>query len=285
MLRELVSYHRPRTLRDALQLLKQPHTIALAGGTELLGRSDTSTDSVVDLQDAGLDYVRAQDNVIHIGAMTRLQSFIDHPVLSGFAGDLLTRAAAYLTNTERQAATVGGLLAAGRADSELLASLLVLDATVEIQTAETQQLISAEVLVANRERYLTSDALITELMAPAQPGAARYALERVSRTPADRAIVCVAARLVQRDGRLHAVRVAVGGAGDHVMRLMTAEAVLEGAPSTAQAFADGGRAALGVVAPPSDHRATGEYRGAMVGVLLERVLGSIIASLESDKHA
>jgi aerobic carbon-monoxide dehydrogenase medium subunit len=279
MLRELARYHRPGSLREALQLMKQPHTLALAGGTELLGHNDTLTEGVVDLQDLGLDYVRAHDDGIRIGAMTRLQAFIDQPSLKAFAGGLLARAASASTaNTERQAATVGGAMAAGPAESDLLASLLVFDAAVEIQTAESRTVVPAEALLAGRRRYLTPDAIITEIMLPVQPPGAMYAEERVSRTPADRAIVCLAVRLVLRDGKLFNVRVAAGGAGDCVMRLIAAEAVLEGSTHEASRVEDAARAATSAVSPPSDHRATSEYRRAMVGVMLARVLAELCHS-------
>ena len=279
MLRELARYHRPGSLREALQLLKQPHTLVLAGGTELLGRSDTITEGVVDLQDSGLDYVRAHEDGIRIGAMTRLHAFIGQPSLNVFAGGLLGRAVwASTSNTERQAATVGGALAAGPAESELLAALLVLDAAVEIQTAESRMLAPAEALLASRERYLTPDAIVTEIILPVQPSGAMYSEERVSRTPADRAIVCLAVRLVLRAGKLCDVRAAAGGAGHTVMRLTAAEAVLEGSTREAARVEDAVRAATSAVSPPSDHRATSEYRRAMVGVLLARIVNEVASS-------
>ena len=286
MLRELNHYHRPGSLLGALQLLKQPHTVALAGGTELLGRSDTLIEAVVDLQDAGLDYVRVTGDGIRIGAMTRLQSFIDHPILKAVAGGLLGRAAvASMSNTERQAATVGGALAAGPAESDLLAALLVLDATVELQTAEARTLAPAETLLGGRAHFLTHDAIITELTLSVQPPNALCAMERVSRTSADRAIVCLAVRLAQRGGTFHDVRLAAGGAAGHAMRLTAAEVVLEGSPNEAARVEEAARAAMSEVSPAADHRATGEYRRAMVGVLVARVVNEIAAGARGDKDA
>ena len=286
MLRELARYHRPGSLQDALKLLKQPRTLALAGGTELLGRSDTLTEGLVDLQDAGLDYVRANDDGIHIGAMTRLQTFLDHPTLTALAGGLTGRAvSASMPNTERQAATVGGAMAAGPAESDLLASLLVLDAAVEIQTAESRTLVPAEALLADRARFLTHGAIISEIILPVQRHGALYAGERVSRTPADRAIVCLTVRLVQGDGKFYDVRFAAGGAAGHVMRLTAAEALLEGSPHEAARVEMAARAAMSAVSPPDDHRATSDYRRAMTGVLLRRVVNEAAASARSDKHA
>src|SRR5947209_4668051 len=106
MLRELQTYYRPGNVLAALRVLQEADAVALAGGTELLGRNDTAAHSVIDLQAAGLDYIHAQSDGVRIGAMTRLQSFVDDPVLSEAAGGLLRRAAELLTNTERHAATI-----------------------------------------------------------------------------------------------------------------------------------------------------------------------------------
>jgi len=176
MLRELASYHRPDNLPDALQLLQEPHTLALAGGTELLGRNDTTTGTVVDLQDAGLDYVHAEADGFRIGAMTRLASFSEHSLLSGAAGGILRRATMLLAGTERGAATIGGTLAAARGDSELVAALLVLDAQVVVQTVSSHTELGLDALLSGKAQYLTPSALLTELFIPAQPDGAWFGL-------------------------------------------------------------------------------------------------------------
>ena len=285
MLRELASYHRPATLRDALELLQQPHTLALAGGTELLGRDDKTTAAVIDMQDAGLDYVQAGAEGIRMGAMTRLASFIDYPALNRAAGGLLRRAAALLAGTEREAATIGGTLAAARADSELVASLLALDAEVVVQTASSRTELGLDALLGEQTRYLTPAALITELFIPAQAEGAWFGLERVSRTPADRAIVCVAARMALREGKAAGVRMAAGGVAAHSTRLSTAEAVLEGVPLDGAAVASAVRAAEASVSPSGDQRASAEYRRAMLGMLLARLLNEAMVFAPGARQA
>jgi CO/xanthine dehydrogenase FAD-binding subunit len=283
MLRELTSYHRPGNLRDALQLLKQPHMLPLAGGTDLLGRSDTLTQSVIDLQELGLDYMRAADDGVHIGAMTRIQAIIDDPAVGTLAGGLLARSALSATvNTVRHAATLGGALAAAPAWSDLLPALLVLDAVVEVQTEEARSLVPAEALLASREHHLPYGALITEIILPVQPTGAKYAAERVSRTPADRAIVCLALCLAPRDGAMRDVRIAAGGASDHALRLTAAEKVLEGAPLSIAPLEDAARAAMNASEPPSDHLASSDYRRAMVGLLLTRAVNETMKLLASS---
>ena len=64
------AYHRPKSLEEALRLLSQPDTMALAGGTTLL--SEGPRVAVVDLQDLGLDRIQMEAGQLRLGAMTRL---------------------------------------------------------------------------------------------------------------------------------------------------------------------------------------------------------------------
>ncbi len=90
-------------------------------------------------------------------------------------------------NTYRNAATIGGVVASRLADSELLAALLVLDATINMRLPAPETLTLAT--------YLRDDerppGLIVEILINWTAGTG--ASERVARTPADSPIVSVTA--------------------------------------------------------------------------------------------
>jgi len=251
-------------------------TALLAGGSELLARQDTEIEAVVDLQDLPLDYVRAADDGLRIGALTRLQALVRHPLVRAFADGILARAAEQSAqHTERVSATVGGTVAAGSGAHDVLVALLVCEASVTLQSLQQIRSLSLLDFLRGRAQYLTSDVLITELALPAQPHGARFALERVARTPHDRAIVSVAARATANGGRFRDVRVAAGGVGERPIRLNVVEAMLEGASPVAAALSAARKAACDAVQPESNHIASGEYRRAMVGVLVQRAFEAI----------
>jgi carbon-monoxide dehydrogenase medium subunit len=278
MLRELRSYQRPKELREALALLgnAQVKTAPLAGGSELLGRQDTEIEAVVDLQDLPLNYVMSADEALRIGALTRLQALVTHPFVRAFADSIVARAAEQSAQlTERTAGTVGGTLAAGSSAHDLLVALLACDASLTLQSLRQTRSLGLLDFLRGHAQYLTSDVLITELALPAQPHGARFALERVARTPHDRAIVSVAARATANGGRLRDVRVAAGGVGERPIRLNVVEAMLEGASPGAAALSAARKAACEAVQPESNHIASGEYRHAMVGVLVQRAFEEI----------
>jgi carbon-monoxide dehydrogenase medium subunit len=133
----LNEYHKPATIAEALHLLGRAESrlVPLAGGSRLIGELETrarrDVDGVVDLSGLGLSYIHAEDDALCIGAMTTISDLIAHPVAAELAGGILRRVARYEGPVNlRNAATLGGIVAAAEPDSELYAALLALDASV-----------------------------------------------------------------------------------------------------------------------------------------------------------
>ena len=70
------TYHRPKTLDEALDYLTQPNTLPLGGGT-LLSKATADSVAVVDLQALGLDSLRVNGNDLVIGSTCTLQSLLE----------------------------------------------------------------------------------------------------------------------------------------------------------------------------------------------------------------
>lgn len=245
-------YYRPENLDDALRLLAQPGTLPLAGGAKLLAGDVEG--AVVDLQAAGLNQIDWADGILHVGAtatLTELAAALtekeDGP--SGLLKQAIHRAG---PNTYRNAATLGGTIASRIPDSELLAALLVLEATLHLANGETLSLMD---YLAAAERPST---LITAVTIPWSAGQGRS--ERVARTPADYPIVSITLwRPVEGPPRLAAT-----GLGERPFRLPEAEANLpdiEAAAAAAQAANQ----------HPGDFRGSTAYRAEMAAVLTRRV--------------
>jgi probable selenate reductase FAD-binding subunit len=266
-------YYRPDRLETALALLFRPgvHTVALAGGTELVGRPTPEVEAVVDLQDLGLGTIRADADTLHLGAMTRLQELVDSPLVKALAGGLVARTAHSTTSSVlRHQATLGGTLiaAAGRAD--LVPALLVLDAEAVIRTPGERHLALHE--FCRDPQAILSGGLLIEVLIRVPPPATGAAYHKIGRTPGDQAIVGVAARLTASDGRCSQARLAVCGVGPAPIRLTDAEAALEGQTVDDATIAAAAEAARAAVAPVSDFRASADYRREMVAVLAARAV-------------
>ncbi len=255
--------HQPKTLPEALHLLAQPDTFALGGGTKLLAQDVPG--AVVDLQHLGLTQMTMTEMRLTIGATLPL-SKVDaalamYPKENTPAGLLRQAIDQAGPNTYRHAATLGGTIASRLPDSELLAALLVLDATITLHSPDLVKMAVMAYLDAE-ERPL---GLITAITIPWQTG--RVAHARVARTPRDYPIVSVT--LWQPENA--PPRLAATGSRERPCRLTAAEANLAHGINP-EAIDLAAQAASAMTTHPGDFRGDANYRAQMAAVLTRRVL-------------
>jgi putative selenate reductase FAD-binding subunit len=250
----ITTYHRPQTLDEALALLSQPNTFPLGGGT-LLSQPTVDSVSVVDLQRLGLDSLRAKGNELEIGATSTLQSLLESEQCPEALKSAIKLEAPI---NIRNSATVAGALVASDGRSPFATALLALDAKLSIDrgpgTVDGQ---SSIVYGLGDFLPLRLRGLITSITIPLNT---KFAFEFVSRTPADKPIVCAA--LTQwASGR---TRLVLGGYGKNPMLAMdgTESEGLESAARNAYHEAN-------------DEWASAEYRMDIAAVLSKRCLEAI----------
>jgi carbon-monoxide dehydrogenase medium subunit len=236
------AYHRPESLDEALALMAHTDVDAtiLAGGTVVNGLPAEDPIDVVDLQALGLDTIQAVGDLLELGSMVRLSDLEASELAPAMLRDLARREA---PNTLRNAATVGGTVAAGDPESELLAGLLAFNATVTVVQSIGSESIPLGELLAERSRLGLG--IITSITVEVGGDATA---ERTGRTPADRPIVMAVARRAE-DG---SVRLA-----------------LTGVDTTPVLVDPGGLADLD---PPPDFRGSTAYRRELAGVLGRRAM-------------
>lgn len=270
----LNEYHRPVSIRSALRLLGrgQPYTAPLAGGCWLVAKRDPSIQAVVDLSGLNLAFVEKSARRVRLGAMTRLQTLAEHPLVQEVGGGLLAEASRRSAPLPmRNVATLGGTLVVGEGTSEVLLALLALDARVVIRSPLKQE-ISLEIFLANRPAHLTPYALITEVYLPTLPRGSGTALAGISRTPRDRPIVNAAAVVTRRGKVCYAAHLALGGVAPHPIRLSEVEAMFFYQPFEAELLSRAAQAVSEAIEPSDDSRASAAYRRAMGAVVAERAL-------------
>ncbi len=261
----ITTYHRPKTLDEALTLLTQPNRIPLGGGT-LLTKPTTDPVEVVDLQALKLDSIKQNGNNLETGATVTLQQLLE--------SDLCPEALKSALKLEaplniRNAATVAGTLVACDGRSTFAAALLALDAKLERKSIDKFQLVEMEteshaprqeVQVISLGEFLLlrmesgKQRLITSIIIPLN---VKIAFEYVSRTPSDKPIVCAA--LAQwNSGR---TRLVLGGYGKNPSLAMDGTEA-EGLASAARnAFHES-----------NDEFASAEYRMDVAATLATRCL-------------
>src|SRR5512135_2310442 len=136
-LRELVEYHQPTTLDEALKLLRRTRikTVPLAGGTSLVPAAAPDVRAVVDLNGLDLSFIR-QEQGLQIGATTKLQALADHDSVRAYADGMLAIAIRDSASRHtREAASLAGAIVAAPGNSPLFTALLALDARLIVRTA------------------------------------------------------------------------------------------------------------------------------------------------------
>ena len=245
----ITAYHRPKTLDEALTLLTQPNRTPLGGGT-LLSRPTTDPVEVVDLQSLNLDSIKKSGNSLEIGATVTLQQLLEsehcpEPMKSA----LKLEAPLNLRN----AASVAGTLVACDGRSSFGTILLALDAKIETRDS------TEDARISNIGEFLPlrPRGLITSITVPLN---VKLAFDYVSRTPADKPIVCAA--LAQwNSGR---TRLVLGGYGKSPLLAMDGTEA-EGAEAAARnAFHEA-----------TDEWASAEYRMDVAATLARRCLESL----------
>ena len=118
---KVTAYERPTSLEKALVALEQSHSVLVGGGTRLGATTGVEPVVVIDLQAAGLDGVRATGDDAVIGATTTLEDIAASLALTKAVREAARRE---LPSSLRTLSTLGGCVATGDFESELLATLL-----------------------------------------------------------------------------------------------------------------------------------------------------------------
>jgi aerobic carbon-monoxide dehydrogenase medium subunit len=277
-------YHAARSVDEAVELLVRYGGDAkvLAGGQSLVPLLNFRLARPAALVDVNrvpaLAYVREDDGVVALGAMTRQRTIEFSPVVAARL-PLLGEATRWVGHLPiRSRGTIGGSLAHADPSAEYPAVLTALGGEVIVQGPRGRRTVTAGDLF---ETYLTTtlapDELLVEVRLPAMPAGAGHAFEEFARRHGDFAIVGIAAMLVRDGGRCAVARLAAAGAGPVPVRLRAAEEILERDGLGDAALAAAGARAAELVAPDSDVHASADYRRHLTGVLTVRALKRAMA--------
>lgn len=248
----ITTYHRPKTLDEALKLLTQPNTVPLGGGT-LLSKGTPESISVVDLQLLKLDSITKKGNDLEIGATCTLQTLLDSEHISD---SLKTALKLEAPLNIRNSATVAGTIVSSDGRSTFATLLLSMDAKIDHRPL-TADRPSSTVLGLSEYLLTRPKTLITSITIPLN---VKNAFEYVSKTPADKPIVC-ASMTQWNSGR---TRLTLGGYGRNPLLAM------DGTESNGVE-----EAARNAYHEANDEWASAEYRMEIAAVLSKRCLENI----------
>lgn len=270
----LAEVFKPKNLDEALELVAQPETVPLGGGTALLAHSRKDVRAVVDLNDLGLDYIRAEGGAIVIGATARLAEIVSSTLTREEANGIVAQAAQRThANILRNQATAAGTLLAEPAGIFALA-LVALDAHISFVTGAPAKA-HGQARLGDFLRVpaaFLKNGIATEIVIPALALKRQAIIETVARTPRDKPIVAVCAALEMEQGVVRGGAITLGGVDGAIVRAMDAERLVLHAGLTDDVIDRAAMAATSGLEPPGDYRGSEVYRREMVRVLTGRAL-------------
>ena len=271
-------YERATSVEGAIEALGRlgPEARIIAGGHSLLPMMKlrlASPEHLIDINDlAELSYIREEEGMIKIGALTRHVDLLK--------SDLLARHFPLFRDAEeviadpvvRNRGTIGGSLCQADAAEDLSAVCSAAKAYVVIRGTDGERAVSMEDFhVGPYTTAVGAGELLTEVRLPLFPGAGS-AHEKVERRAGDWAIAAASAAVWLEGGTLSQVGIALSAVGLTTIHLTRAEELLRGKPPSEELFAQAREIAAEDCAPMADGRGPVDYKRHVAGVLTERAL-------------
>jgi carbon-monoxide dehydrogenase medium subunit len=256
------TYHRPKTLADALSMLKgKPEARAMSGGMTLIPTLKQRLAKPSDVVDLGgikeLAGIKVEGNNVTIGGMTRHADVATSADVKSNISALAHLAGHIGDPQVRNRGTIGGSVANNDPAADYPAAVVALNATV---TTNSRKIPADQFFKGLFETALAEGELITAISFPKAEKAAYMKFPN----PASR-YAMVGVFVAKTAG---GVRVAVTGAGPSVFRVKAMEDALAKNFSSA-AIKDIKIPATGL---NSDIHGSAEYRAHLVGVMARRAV-------------
>jgi carbon-monoxide dehydrogenase medium subunit len=277
-------YACPTTLSDAVALLASHdgEAKALAGGQSLvpmLAFRVASPSLLVDLRKlAELKQIKIADDGVTLGAMVRWRDILDDARLRK-AHPLLVAAVEHVAHYQiRNRGTVGGSIAHADPAAEMPGIVVTCEAKIAVVGKSGARIIdAANFFQGPLMTALKPDEIITEIRLPAWPAKRRFGFQEFARRRGDFALAAAMLFYDDDGGKARNAHVGAIGVADMPLRLTAVEQVLDGNRIDEAIIAKAEAAASASVDPHDDIHASGAYRKALVGVMVERALKSAAA--------
>ncbi len=273
------TFHRPRTLREALKLLNEfEDARPIAGGTDLIPamrEEELKARNLIDLtRIEELKGICEGEGEIVIGAATTLRQLEASKVIAERAPALWAAAASVGSVQIRNLATLGGNLCNASPAADTAPPLLTLNAVAELASLEGRRTIPVSNLFAGPKlNTLRPQELLTHIRFPTPPKGAGMSFQKIGRRKGHTiSIVNASAYLEVDGGACRDARLALGSVAPTPIRVEEAEEALRGRRMAEELIEEAASICQGLVKPIDDLRASATYRREMSRILVRRAL-------------
>ena len=280
MIAQTFNYEKPKTLKEALALLKKHGEEAkiLSGGHSLIPMMKlrlASPETLIDINDIpNLSYIKEDGKKILLGALTR-EAEIEHSDLLKKHFPIFAEVTKLIADPQvRNMATIGGNLAHGDAANDQPAVMIALNATVVITgTQGTRSVPIDEFFHGFYMTAIEQGEILTEIQLPLPPKKTGSAYHKIERKVGDYATAGVAVQITLDDkGICKAVGIGLTNVNPVPLRASRSEQALLGKKITDVEISEAAKFASEDCSPSSDLRGSDEYKRHLVGVLVKRMI-------------
>ena len=272
-------YHAPKTIPDALGLLKQfgDEAKLLAGGHSLLPMMKLRFAQPGHLIDLGrireLKGIREDGGTLRIGAMTTENDIIWSKLLQDKCPLLVEGARTISDPQVRYKGTLGGDISHGDPGNDHPALMLVLGASFVLKASSGERVVPADgFFVGSFATLLKPGEIMTEIRIPVPAPGTGYCYAKLKRKVGDFATAAAAVTLRMKGETVQEVAIALTNVGACVLRARAAENSLRGKAMNDASIAEAARLAMSICDPAADQRGDAEYKTAMAGEMTQRAL-------------
>ena len=270
-------YAAPTSLDEALRLLQDPEAKILAGGHSLLPLMKLRLAQprlLVDIgRIPGLNYVRAEDGQVAIGAMATYRQIQSAPEIHERMPMLAECVHEVGDPQVRARGTLAGSLAHADPAGDVPAAVLALGGTVRAVSSSGEREISLdEFFVDMLTTALQEGEIIREVRLQAHLPGAGGAYEKFDQPASHYALTGVAAVVALDGNNMRSVRLGVTGVGPKAYRPTQIEQALTGQPATEDAVRAAVQPIVDGIDVLGDIHASPEYRSHLARVLARRAI-------------
>lgn len=229
-------YYAPDSIEPALDLMSQYAGDAkiLAGGQSLVPAMNfriVQPGVLIDLNRvAELSFVREEDSVLRIGAMTRERQLEFNESISRWA-PLLKEAAPHIAHPQiRNRGTIGGSIVNADPAAELPVLMLALSARLKAKSVSGERWVDAQdFFMGMFTTALEPDEILVEIELPASPSRTGWSFMEVAPRAGDYALMGVAALItLDENGKCERAKLVYLNAGEGPVEAKEAEKLLIG---------------------------------------------------------
>ncbi|MDD5629271.1 MAG: FAD binding domain-containing protein [Elusimicrobia bacterium] len=267
----------PASVPEALRLMAKlkAKAVVVAGGTRHTRSIAPQVETVVDISDLPLKFIKADRSGLRIGALCTISDLEKSPLLAGWAGGVIAQTAGLSSNAlARGMGTVGGNVCRAHPYNHMPPVFLALDAAAVYSEGGREKSVPfARLLEPGFMRELGHRCLLTELRVPAATKSWSGATARFALTPSqwESTAHCVAALDLQ-GGTVRRAALAAAALLPRAARLPKAEAALTGKPVSEETAWAASKAAVFELEELTGRAAAKAYACEVAGVLLRRTI-------------